>query len=159
MLHARSRKYGRLPTIQSAHGRNLFTYQTMLSAYWTIPRTLLRADKPSSRQGCVELLRNSYYKGVSLSSRIPVIRKLSTSFRIVQWSVYSPVGPYGTYSRVARPSTGPRRQFRRSIGTAQYAATIGTLRNRAVLRCVRHQKGIMRITRRVAHLSCAPAIQ
>ena len=46
-------------------------------------RTLLRAVKPSSRQGRVELLGSSYYKGVPFP-RIPVIRNLGTNSRIAQ---------------------------------------------------------------------------
>ena len=112
------------------------------------PRTLLRADKPSSRRGCVELLGSPYYKGVPLP-RIPSIRKLGTNSRIAQRSEYTSVEPDG--------------QFRRSVGTAQYAATNRKPRNRTVLRYARHSTGIIRsgtcTTRRGARLSRAPAKQ
>ena len=112
------------------------------------PRTLLRSDKPSSRRGCVELLGSPYYKGVPLP-QIPSIRKLGTNSRIAQRSEYASVEPDG--------------QFRRSVGTAQYAATNRKPRSRTVLRYARHSTGIIRsgtcTTRRGARLSRAPARQ
>ena len=86
------------------------------------PRTLLRAHKPSSRQGCVEILGSPYYKGVPLP-RIPSNRKLGKSSRIAQRSVYTTFWSCGQYSI--------------SIGTAQFATKIQPSRRRAVLRCVR----------------------
>ena len=104
------------------------------------PRTLLRAHKPSSRRGCVELLGSPYYKGVPLP-RIPSIRKLGTSSRLAQRSQHATVQPRGQYSS--------------SVGTAQLAATIRQTRNRAVLECARNPAGITRRGTRIsrAHTS------
>ena len=103
------------------------------------PRTLLRAHKPSSRRGCVELLGSPYYKGVPLP-RIPSTRKLGTSSCIAQRSVNTYVEPPG--------------QFRRAVRMAQLATKIQPSRNRAVLGCARSHAGIRaRVTRKL----CAPA--
>ena len=101
------------------------------------PRTLLRADKSSSRRGCVELLGGPYYKGVPLP-RIPSIHKLGMKSRIAQRSEHASVRPRGTYSHTGQSANEPRRQYSRSVGTAQYASTIQILRNRAVLDNTRH---------------------
>ena len=93
------------------------------------PRTLLRAHKPSSRRGCVELLGSPYYKGVPLP-RIPSIRKLGTSSRLAQRSHHATVQPRGQCSS--------------SVGTAQLAATIRQTRNQAVLECAWNPAGITR---------------
>ena len=112
------------------------------------PRTLLRAHKPSSRRGCVELLGSPYYKGVPLP-RIPSIRKLGTSSRIAQRSQYASVQPRGQCSS--------------SVGTAQLAATIRRTRSRAVTSCARSPAGITRrgalTTRRVTRSLRATSTQ
>jgi len=107
------------------------------------PRTLLRADKPSSRRGCVELLGSPYYKGVPLP-RIPSVHKLGMKSRIAQRSEHASVGPRGTYSHAGQSTTEPRRQYSRSVGTAQYASTIRIPRRRAVLDPARCTNGISR---------------
>ena len=59
-----------------AHARAIHTHVRPYYLHTNIsPRTLLRAHKPSSRQGCVETLGSTYYKGVPLP-RIPQDRKL-----------------------------------------------------------------------------------
>ena len=124
------------------------------------PRTLLRADKPSSRRGCVELLGSPYYKGVPLP-RIPRVYELGIKSRIAQRSEHASVGPPGTYSHAGQSTTEHRRQFSRSAGTAQYASTIRIPRSRAVLDPARHTKGISRRSnaRRVTPQLRAPAKQ
>ena len=107
------------------------------------PRTLLIADKPSSRRGCVELLGSPYYKGVPLP-RIPSVHKLGMKSRVAQLSAHAAVGPRGTYSHAGQSTTKPRRQYSRSVGTAQYASTIWIPRSRAVLDPVGHTNGISR---------------
>ena len=81
------------------------------------PRSLLRADKPSSRRGCVELLGSPYYKGVPLP-RIPSSRKQGMKSRIAQRTEY--------------PSVGTHEQSRRSVKVAQLATTIRRTRNRTI---------------------------
>jgi len=105
------------------------------------PRTLLRADKPSSRRGCVELLGSPYYKGVPLP-RIPSIHKLGTKSRIAQRTEHATVGQRGTYSHAGQSTTKPRRQYSKPGGIAQHASTIRIPRNRAVIDAARHINGI-----------------
>ena len=121
------------------------------------PRTLLRADKPSSRRGCVELLGSPYYKGVPLP-RIPSVHKLGMKSRIAQRSEHAAVGPQGTHSHVGQPTTEPQRQFSKSVGTAQYASTIRNPRSQAIIDAARHTNGISRRsnTRRVTLQLRAP---
>ena len=107
------------------------------------PRTLLRADKPSSRRGCVELLGSPYYKGVPLP-RIPSVHKLGTKSRIAQRSEHATVDPQGTYSHAGQSTFESRRQYSRSCGTAQHASTTKIPRNRAVLDAARCTNGILR---------------
>ena len=61
-------------------------------------RELMRARKPSSRRGCVEILDSPYYKGVPLP-RIPNIRELGKSSRIAQRSEHAAVKPHGQYNK------------------------------------------------------------
>ena len=78
-IHARHRKYGRLPYPSKAHTSAIhFHVRPHYLHTEQSQRTLLRAVKPSSQRGCVELVGSLYYKGVPLP-RIPVIRKLGTS--------------------------------------------------------------------------------
>jgi len=124
------------------------------------PRTLLRADKPSSRRGCVELLGSPYYKGVPLP-RIPSVHKLGTKSRIAQRSEHATVDPRGTYSHAGQSTSESRRQYSRSCGTAQHASTTKIPRNRAVLSTARCTNGILRQSnaRRVTLKSQAPVKQ
>ena len=72
------------------------------------PRTVLRADTPSSRQGCVELLDNPYYKGVLPLPRIPSLRKPGRKSRILaQRTEHASVGPRGMPSHEHHPPLGP----------------------------------------------------
>ena len=107
------------------------------------PRTLLRADKPSSRRGCVELLGSPYYKGVPIP-RIPSVHKLGTKSRIAQRTEHTTVGPIGTYSHAGQSTTKPRRQYSKPDRIAQNASKTRIPRNRAVLDAARHPNGISR---------------
>ena len=73
------------------------------------PRTLLRAHKPSSWRGCIEILGSQYYKGVPLP-RIPSNCKLGKSSRIAQRSVHTTIQTH--------------RQYNVFVRTAQFAAKI-----------------------------------
>ena len=88
------------------------------------PRTLLRAYKPSSRQGCVETLGSTDYKGVPLP-RIPKDRKLGKESYVSHQVNYATVQPRG--------------QYKRSRRIAQFAAKIHMkiqrTRNWAIVRC------------------------
>ena len=111
--------------------------------------TRLVLHAAASRAG-VELLRSPNYKGVPLP-RTPSVRKPGMKSRIAQRSEHASVGPRGTYSHAGQSTTEPRRQYSRSVGTAQYAYTIWILRSRAVLDPARRANGISRRsnTRRV----------
>ena len=91
----------------------------------------------------VELLGSPYYKVVPLP-RIPSVRKPGIKSRIAQRSKHASVGPRGTYSHAGQSTTEPRRQYSRSVGTAQYASTIRIPRSRAVLDAARRTNGISR---------------
>ena len=82
-----------------------------------------------------------YYKGVLLP-RIPSVRKPGMKSRISQRSEHASFGPRGTYSHAGQSTTELQRQYSRSVGTAQYAFTIGIPRSQAVLDPVRHTTGI-----------------
>ena len=101
-----------------------------------VSRYVVLFHAESLKESNVELLGSLYYNGVPLP-RIPSTLKQGTSSCIAQRSVYSSVGPHGAYSLASQSSTGPQRQYRRSVGTAQYAATIQNPINRAVLSRIR----------------------
>ena len=93
------------------------------------PRTLLRADKPSSRRGCVELLGSPYYKGVPLP-RIPnVTREPGIRSRVTQ--------------RTLHPSVGTRDQLRRSKQASQYV-TVNRNSNRSRYATEKHNGQLKR---------------
>ena len=107
------------------------------------PRTLLRADKPSSRRGCVELLGSPYHKGVPLP-RIPSVAYVGTKSRIAQRTEHATVGRRGTYSHAGQSTLKPRRQYSEPDGVVQHASKTQVTRNRAVIDTARHPNGISR---------------
>ena len=115
-----------------------------------------RANKPRHLKQCldkhhsahvptasVELLGSPCYKGVPLP-RISSVRKLGMKSCIAQRSEHASVGPQGMYSHAGQPITEPLRQYSRSVGTAQYASTIGIPRSRAVLDPAWHTNRVSR---------------
>ena len=57
------------------------------------PRELPRAEKPSSRRGCVETLGGPYYKRVPLQ-RVPEYHNISRDFQLTKQTVnFAAVGP------------------------------------------------------------------
>ena len=107
------------------------------------PRKLLRAVKPSSWKGRVELLGSSYYKGVPFP-RIPSIHKLGTKSRIVQRTEHATVGRSGTYSHAGQSTIKPRRQYSKPDGMVQHASKTQVTRNWAVIDAARYPNGISR---------------
>ena len=81
-----------------------------------------------------------YYGRVTLP-RIPSVPKLGMKSRIAQRLVYASVGSQGTHSHATQSSVGPRRQYKRSVGTAQYSGIIQYPRNQTVLRYTRGVNG------------------
>ena len=88
-------------------------------------------------------LGSPYYKGIPLP-RISSVRKLVMRSRIAQRSEHASVWPRGTYSHAGQSTTEPRRQYSRSVGTAQYAFMIWIPRSWAVLDPARRTDGISR---------------
>ena len=79
---------------------------------------------------------HTYYKEVLLP-KIPSDHKLGTKSCLAGWSEQTSVGSGGTYSHTAKSSAQPRRQYKISVGTTQYAGSIQYPRNRAVMRYAR----------------------
>ena len=82
-----------------------------------------------------------YYKRVSFP-RIPSVRVPGMKSGIAQWTEHASVGPRGIYSHAGQSTTEPRRQYSRSVGTAQYASMIRIPRSWEVLGYARHTNGI-----------------